>query len=46
MFSVQILHENIYDNVMDKLKKAYSKIPIGDPLDGEQYIDIFAHNLK
>ncbi|XP_022094228.1 alpha-aminoadipic semialdehyde dehydrogenase-like [Acanthaster planci] len=28
-----ILHENIYDEVLEKLKKAYSQVRIGDPLD-------------
>ena len=31
----QILHEKIYDEVLEKLKKAYSQVRIGDPLDGK-----------
>ena len=32
---VQMLHEKVYDEVLDKLKNAYSKVPIGDPLEGK-----------
>ena len=30
----QILHESVYDEVVTRLKKAYSQIKIGDPLEG------------
>lgn len=30
----QILHESIHDEVVARLKKAYSQIKIGDPLEG------------
>ena len=36
---LQMLHEKIYDDVVDRLKKAYSRVKVGDPLDGElEYI--------
>jgi len=28
-----ILHENVYDEILEKLKKAYSQVRIGDPLE-------------
>ena len=33
--SLQIVHENIYDHVVEKLSKAYKQVRIGDPLDGK-----------
>lgn len=30
-----IVHEKVYDEVLDRLKTAYGQIRIGDPLDGE-----------
>lgn len=30
-----LLHEKVYDKFVDSLKKAYSSIPIGNPLDGK-----------
>jgi len=30
-----ILHESIYDNVLERLKKAYSQVRMGDPLEGK-----------
>ena len=27
----QILHEKVHDVIVDKLKKAYAQVPIGDP---------------
>jgi acyl-CoA reductase-like NAD-dependent aldehyde dehydrogenase len=32
-FFFQIVHENIYDEVLERLKKAYSQLKIGDPLE-------------
>jgi aldehyde dehydrogenase family 7 protein A1 len=29
-----ILHDKVHDEVIERLKKAYSKIRIGDPLEG------------
>lgn len=31
----QILHEKVHDVVVERLKKAYAQLRIGDPLDGE-----------
>ena len=31
----QMLHEKIHDEVVERLKKAYGQVKIGDPLDGE-----------
>lgn len=31
--SFKIVHEKIYDEVVERLKKAYSQLKIGDPLD-------------
>ena len=31
-----MLHEDIHDSVVARLKKAYSEVPIGDPMDGER----------
>jgi aldehyde dehydrogenase (NAD+) len=33
-----IIHESIYDSVLDKLKKAYSQLRIGDPLDQQNHV--------
>ena len=32
----QVVHESLYDEVVDRLKKAYAKVMprMGDPLDG------------
>ena len=30
-----MLHESLHDVVVERLKKAYAHVPIGDPLDGE-----------
>jgi len=30
-----LVHENIYDGFVEKLKKAYPSIPIGDPFDSK-----------
>ena len=30
-----ILHEAVYDNVLERLKKAYQQVKVGDPLEGE-----------
>ena len=35
IFEHQILHEKVHDVVVEKLKKAYAQLRIGDPLDGE-----------
>ena len=32
----QILHEKVHDEVVGRLKNAYSKIRVGDPLEGAQ----------
>ena len=32
---MQLLHEKVYNEVLEKLKNAYSKVPIGDPMKGE-----------
>ena len=31
----QILHEKVHDVVVERLRKAYAQLRIGDPLDGE-----------
>lgn len=31
---LQILHESIHDVIVERLKKAYSQVTIGDPLEG------------
>ena len=36
--TLQIVHEKIHDTVVERLKKAYAQVKIGDPLEGE-YID-------
>ena len=28
-----MIHESVYDEVVERLQKAYSTVPIGDPLD-------------
>lgn len=33
-----IVHEDIYDEVVRRLKKAYSQLRIGSPLDGENHV--------
>ena len=33
-FCGQIVHETVYDEVLERLKKAYAQVKIGDPLDG------------
>ncbi len=33
----QILHESVHDVIVERLKKAYAQVPIGDPLDGESH---------
>ena len=33
-----IIHENIYDKVIDTLKHAYSQLKIGDPLDAANHV--------
>ena len=35
--SPQILHESVHDVIVERLKKAYAQVPIGDPLDGESH---------
>ncbi len=32
---LQMLHESLHDVVVERLKKSYSHVPIGDPLDGK-----------
>lgn len=32
--TLQILHEKIHDIVVERLKKAYAQVKIGDPLEG------------
>ena len=29
-----IVHESVYDNVLERLKKAYQQVKVGDPLEG------------
>ena len=31
----QIIHDSLHDEIVEKLKKAYGQVPIGDPLDGK-----------
>ena len=31
---LQILHEKVHDTIVEKLKKAYAQVRIGDPLEG------------
>jgi hypothetical protein len=31
---LQILHEKVHDTVVERLKKAYAQLRIGDPLEG------------
>ncbi len=35
---MQLLHEKVYNEVLEKLKNAYSRVPIGDPMKGESYL--------
>lgn len=37
LFLLQMLHESVYDKVLENLKLAYSKVPIGDPLEGKSF---------
>ena len=39
----QILHEKVYDEVLEKLIKAYAQVPIGDPTEGERIVDSQNH---
>ena len=39
----QILHEKVHDVVVERLKKAYAQLRIGDPLDGE-FSGLFDNN--
>lgn len=32
---LQMIHEKVYDEVLQRLKKAYTGLRIGDPLDSE-----------
>jgi aldehyde dehydrogenase (NAD+) len=32
-----IVHDSVADTLVDRLKKAYGQVPIGNPLDGTQY---------
>ena len=36
----QFVHEDIHDEVVEKLRDEYSKLKIGDPLDGETVTDV------
>ena len=38
-FCGQIVHEKVYDEVLERLKKAYAQVKIGDPLDGMVMLD-------
>ena len=38
-----ILHENVYEEFKEKLKKAYSSLPIGDPLDAKTLVGPLIH---
>ena len=31
----QIIHDSLHDEIVEKLKKAYGQVRIGDPLDGK-----------
>ena len=33
----QIIHDSLHDEIVEKLKKAYGQVSIGDPLDGKLY---------
>ena len=35
---LQILHESVHDVIVERLKKAYSQVKIGDPLEGTLYV--------
>jgi len=35
-----MLHENIHDAVVERLKNAYSQVRIGDPLEGELQLEL------
>ena len=34
-FSKQIIHEAVYDTILERLIKSYGQVKIGDPLDGK-----------
>lgn len=34
-FCLQTVHEDIHDDVVERLKKAYAQVRIGDPLEGK-----------
>ena len=41
---MQTVHEDIHDDVVERLKKAYAQVRIGDPLEGkwfDKYIYIY-----
>ena len=37
MMHVQMLHEKVYSEVLERLEKAYRQVKIGDPLEGQCY---------
>ena len=38
LFCSQILHEDVHDEIVEKLTKAYMQVRVGDPLDGKFFI--------
>ena len=34
---MQTVHEDIHDDVVERLKKAYAQVRIGDPLEGKWF---------
>lgn len=40
-----MLHENIHDVIVERLKKAYGQVPIGDPLEGDNIIMLAGRNI-
>ena len=43
---MQTVHEDIHDDVVERLKKAYAQVRIGDPLEGkwfDKYIYIYIY---
>lgn len=36
----QIIHDSLHDEIVDKLKKAYGQVCIGDPLDGKLHVGV------
>lgn len=39
LFFAQFLHESVHDEVVNRLKKAYAQIRVGNPWDCEYLVD-------